>query len=404
MSGTLWLALLALLCTGTVAPTKPYDLPVLPASLVERVSSNWPRPLSININGTTTQKYIPQDVWIACRNRSDQKPLHHKIFKTKNINWTFHYEDNQAKDEFMEKNFANTSILWVYKVLNPAIGCSRPEIWRLCVLYMNGGMYIDDDANIGAPLDEMVLPTDKLILGREVYDYDDRCFEDEFPLSNYSMNIRHGVKRNAAKLFENKFFYNWAMLSAPGHPWLKLIMEYIVTLIRHEYLYDSLIKMKPSDHRGKLLMCATTFPITHVARDQVLSDPNGASLVRDGDFRALYNADMKAWFNDHVVPNHWVKTIQKHRAPYLAEYTKSYFEAMLVQSKGRQIHLVVDSKKYGFQDWDTVVALGFDTKHIRHVSHIFIDQCSLADKLLTANDTTFSRSSLRKKMITPRTP
>lgn len=384
---------------GVVLTLLDYDLPVLPAALVESFRS-WPRPIAMNINGTIVNKFIPRDAWIACRNRTDQKPLHHKFFKAKNVNWTFHYEDNEAKDEFMEKNFANTSILWVYKTLNPAIGCSRPEIWRLCVLYMYGGMYIDDDANIGTPLDEVVEPGDKLVLGREVYDYDDRCFEDEFPLSNASMNSRHGVARNTLRIFDNKFFYNWAMFSAPGHPWLKIIMEHIVTLIRHEYTYNSLIKMKASDHRGKLLMCATTFPITHVARDQVLSDPNGASLVRDGDFRKLYNADMKAWFNDHVVANHWVKTIQKYRAPYLLGYSLAYYEAMLVQSKGRQIHLVVDSVKYGFQDWDSVVALGFDTKHIRHVSHPYLDHCKTHAKLLTPNDTAFSRASLKAKMTT----
>ena len=78
----------------------------------------------------------------------------------------------------------------------------------------------------------------------------------------------------------------------------------------------------------------------------------------------------------------------------------AYYEAMLVQSKGRQIHLVVDSVKYGFQDWDSVVALGFDTKHIRHVSHPYLDHCKTHAKLLTPNDTAFSRASLKAKMTT----
>lgn len=398
MASLCWLLCYLTAITVTMS-LRPWELPVLPADLIESASRGWPRSLSVpTVNGTQT-RFIPQIAWVACRNRSDTKPLHHKQFKAKNANWTFHHEDNRAKDEFMERYFVNTSVLWVYKTLNPAIGCSRPEIWRLCVLYKYGGMYIDDDANIGTPLDEVVRATDKMILGREVYDYDDRCFEDSYPLSNHSMNLRYGIGRNSARLFDGKFFYNWAMFSAPGHPWLKLILEHIVTLVRHEYLFDSLIKMKASDHRGKLLMCTTTFPITHVARDQVLADPvNGPSLVRDADFHAMYNADMKAWFNDHIVPNHWVKTIQKHRAPYLADYTRDYFAAMLVQSKGRQIHLVVDFKKYGFQDWDTVVALGFDSKHIRHVSPAFLEKCE-GGTILSVNDSkSFSRAALLHKL------
>ena len=120
----------------------------------------------------------------------------------------------------------------------------------------------------------------------------------------------------------------------------------------------------------------------------------------DGDFKVMYDADMKAWYNDHVVPNHWVKTIQKLRAPYLLEYTHAYFQAMLVQSKGRHIHLIVDKKKYGFQDWDSVVALGWDAKHIRHVTQAFHDSCVLATQVLTAKDTAFSRDELRSKMRT----
>ena len=433
----------ALQAAAPPSPVAPYELTVLPPQLIAEASKNWPRPLTVNINGSAVTKYIPQNLWIACRNRSDAKPLHHKAFQLKNANWTFHYQDNLAKDEFMQTHFANTSILWAYNILNPAIGCSRPEIWRLCVLYKYGGMYIDDDANIGAPLDHVVQADDKMILGREVYDFDDRCYEENFPLSNASMNARHGVQRSAQRLFDGKFFFNWAMLSAPGHPWLLKILTHIVTLLKHEFLYDSLIKMSSSDHRGKLLMCATTFPITHVARDEVLAatgsrsdqqqqqqqqgqqgqqgqlgqqqqqgQPGGGGgggggiitngsgpLMRDGDFKLLYDADMKAWYNDHVVPNHWVKTIQKHRAPYLLEYTRDYFSAMLVQSKGRQIHLIVDDMKYGFQDWDTVVALGYDSKHIRHVSQGFLERRPLGD-ILTAANTSFSKARLKAKLTT----
>jgi hypothetical protein len=36
-----------------------------------------------------------------------------------------------------------------------------------------------------------------------------------------------------------------------GNPMLLRIMEYIVVLLRQEYLGDSKIKMTPSDHRGE---------------------------------------------------------------------------------------------------------------------------------------------------------
>ena len=35
-------------------------------------------------------------------------------------------------------------------------------------------MYLDDDANIAAPLNTVVMPSDRFLVGKEAYDYDDR--------------------------------------------------------------------------------------------------------------------------------------------------------------------------------------------------------------------------------------
>ena len=173
----------------------------------------------------------------------------------------------------MKKHFEGSSIFWAYDILNPIIGTAKVEIWRLAVLYLYGGMYMDDDANIATKLDDVVLPTDKFLVGKEPYDFDDRCYTTDFPLSNYSTTQRFfnntSSGQTAPTLFDNKFFFNWALFSSPGNPLLLRIMEHIVALLKHEYLLDSKIKLSPVDHRGKLLMCATTFPITHAAREMV---------------------------------------------------------------------------------------------------------------------------------------
>jgi len=111
-------------------------------------------------------------------------------------------------------------------------------------------MYMDDDANIAAKLNDVVQPGDKFIIGKEAYDFDDRCFKDSYVLSNASLSLRFGTANNAAKLFDNKFFFNWAMFSMPGHVILQRSLQHIVDLIKLEFLGDSAIKMAQSDHRG----------------------------------------------------------------------------------------------------------------------------------------------------------
>jgi len=87
-------------------------------------------------------------------------------------------------------------------------------------------------------------------------------------------------------------------------------MTHVVNLIKFEYLGESKIKLSPSDHRGKLLMCASTFPITLAAREMVLEHrQDDIGLRVGGEQFAEYGGDMKAWNNDHN-PNRWVKVMQ----------------------------------------------------------------------------------------------
>jgi hypothetical protein len=128
----------------------------------------------------STNLFIPRHVWIATRNISDEKPQHAGPLIRRNPQWKFHYYGNDEKDSFMITHFRNTSLLWAYMILNPVIGCSRPEIWRLAILYKYGGLYMDDDSTFEEPLDNIIRPGDKFIAGKEPYTFDDRCYRDDY--------------------------------------------------------------------------------------------------------------------------------------------------------------------------------------------------------------------------------
>lgn len=122
---------------GTNQSLEPYDLPVVPETVKQQIETVKAAKLSAD-------KYIPRSAWIAVRNVSDIKPNHMlgpNGFIQRNSNWYIHFCDNEMKDSFMEKNYAGSSILWAYNILNPAIGTSKVEIWRLAVLYLHGGKF-----------------------------------------------------------------------------------------------------------------------------------------------------------------------------------------------------------------------------------------------------------------------
>jgi hypothetical protein len=160
-----------------------HDNPLLPKTM--------PRPLPYNSSGG---KLIPRNVWIAVRNVSDERPRHLADFVKRNANWKVYYCGNKEKDEFIETVYANTSILWAYNILNPLIGTAKVELWRLAVLYAYGGLYMDDDANIENPLDDIVKPLDRFIGGKEGYNVDDRCYVDSYHLSNHTFISRFGLQ------------------------------------------------------------------------------------------------------------------------------------------------------------------------------------------------------------------
>ena len=133
--------LLVLLLAKTLFASELYDLPVIPESIRKQVQEF--QSMKLDPTSTTYDKYIPRNVWIAVRNVSEAKPNHYlgpKGFIERNSNWKINFCDNAMKDKFMEDNYANSGILWAYNILNPAIGTSKVEIWRLAVLYLHGGI------------------------------------------------------------------------------------------------------------------------------------------------------------------------------------------------------------------------------------------------------------------------
>ena len=72
--------------------------------------------------------------------------------------------DDDDIDNFIKKNF-DIKIYNLYKKLN--VGAAKADFWRYCILYINGGVYLDIDSDIIRPLDELIEDEDKCIITRE---------------------------------------------------------------------------------------------------------------------------------------------------------------------------------------------------------------------------------------------
>lgn len=130
------------------ASEEPWALPVLPPHYAQLPRDDF--------HG----KLIPRHLWLTFRKApsswSDVNPHLRELFdRHVQCNWTIHLWSDQLMNQFMDDKFSNTSILWAYKMIHPRLGVSRADIWRYCVLWYYGGVYIDDDSSIGVGFDEV---------------------------------------------------------------------------------------------------------------------------------------------------------------------------------------------------------------------------------------------------------
>ena len=135
-------------------PKEPWNLPVVPIDLFDTVyyDKKYAKP-----NNVTK---IPKNFWINFReippeDKFDEYYLHLRWVFNRSPGWTINFMDEKRRDIFMETYFAGTSILWVYNMIDDIARVAASDIWRYCALYAFGGLYLDDDAYIGTPLDEV---------------------------------------------------------------------------------------------------------------------------------------------------------------------------------------------------------------------------------------------------------
>jgi mannosyltransferase OCH1-like enzyme len=124
-------------------------LPILPKLIPENVSVINTNPFVLRFMQNDSKIYnldFPSRyIWIAVKDRSDPLPNHLFVTFRRNPTWTVYVCDNACKDYFMSTLFANTSVLWAYNAINPLVGAAKADIWRYSVLYLFGGLYLDDD-------------------------------------------------------------------------------------------------------------------------------------------------------------------------------------------------------------------------------------------------------------------
>lgn len=357
-----FLIVLFVICLRLGCSIDSWDLPVLPSN---------PPPIQLGQN-ITKDKLIPRHLWMAVRTL--EKTLNYQLpaLFERNRGWEIHICSNEMKDEFMNKTFANTSLLWAYHMIHPIAGAAKADLWRYAVLWTYGGAYIDDDSDIGTPLDSVVEPEDTLILAFEKNGFNgNRCYIPKYHLSDFYAFKTEQHKDKS--VFHGRILLNWALMVAPRNKLLERMMKNAVEIIRQEFFRESVLRSLYTAHAWEIIGCATgPSLLTATARELVL-DPSAHFKYRLGgaDFKN-YGGKFKAVHipvkND---PNHYMKTMNRKGGhtdlltDYLPEKMPTKEQLASWQSKaiqgqnGKEIFVVDQGHRRGIPNFDTFLALNF---------------------------------------------
>lgn len=253
----LLIAVVLLFCGLAASQENPWDLPLFP-------STNFESMRGFNVSNMVPKIYkIPRHIWISMSSvpkSRQQYTLHVQklIEREEPHNWTIHLVSNEDQLKFMEDHYANTSTLWAFKQISPFIGVAASDLWRYSLLYVYGGIYLDDDSVLERDLDEVIEPENELILSQEPGHYHSTCYHEHFYLKDETMASYYNVSLNTVTdINDGKTILTWAILASPRHVYMKEVMHSIVELIKLEYLRQTVVTVNFWEPKWKLVMCVT---------------------------------------------------------------------------------------------------------------------------------------------------
>ncbi len=134
-----------------------------------------------------------------------------------NPDWRYRFYDNDAAEQFIVQNYGE-QVFQLYDRIDARYGAAKADLFRYLLLYRLGGVYLDMKSTIDRPFDRVIRPDDVYLLSqwhnKPGEQYEDWGVHDEL---------------SAIGLTE---FQQWHVICAPGHPFLKAVIEAVLRNIR----------------------------------------------------------------------------------------------------------------------------------------------------------------------------
>ena len=133
--------------------------------------------------------------------------------KALNPGWKYVLHDDGDVSDFI-CTYYGPKILSYYTRINAGYGAARADLFRYLLLYKLGGVYLDVKSSPERPLDEILRSDDRYLLSGWKN-------KDNEPFKGW------GIYPELNRI-EGGEFQQWHIVAAPGHPFLKTVLENVL--------------------------------------------------------------------------------------------------------------------------------------------------------------------------------
>jgi len=158
---------------------------------------------------------IPRIIHQTFYERKLSGPLQANVDQLRALNpgWEYRFYDDDDIATFIKGNYP--AWVWDYfERIDPRYGAARADFFRYLLMYKVGGMYLDIKSTAVRPLDSVLLPDDRFILSKWYLPNGEYEHSDGF-----IYDLRH---------IPGGEFQQWHILCAPGHPFMKAVLEAVM--------------------------------------------------------------------------------------------------------------------------------------------------------------------------------
>ena len=202
-----------------------------------------------------------------------------QAIKAINPLWQYRLYDLGDIESFIQERYG-ADVLAIYRLINPEYIAPRADFFRYLLIYAEGGVYLDMKSATRKSLDEVLKPDDRYILSHW----------DNGPQGSHP---GWGLKHRELAFSPRGEYQQWFIAGVPGHPFLKAVIERVITNILH---YNPL-----RDGIGHIGVLSTTGPIPYTVAIWNIRDAHPHRLAdAQGDLGLTYSI----YEGEHAVGHH----------------------------------------------------------------------------------------------------